>query len=259
LGGKGSPMLVKLERLSFEEHGLVLCYPKPSKTEFENRLGELRQLGVEALEFSGGKLVGRLHVLGKGNSALIVKAWIEGGRFALKVRRMDSGKPDVSHEAELTRAANRVNVGPRLHASTLNMLLMELVEGLSLPAWLSLSGGKPPRREEVSSFLSKVLWQCRRLDEAGIDHGELSRASKHIIVRMDGEPCILDFEKASLKRRPSNVTSLTQFFLLKGVIAERVTGILGAISREGLIGRLRDYKANPSNKSFQNILNLIGC
>jgi putative serine/threonine protein kinase len=252
-------MLVKLERLSFEEHGLVLCYPKPSRGEFEARLSELRQLGVEALEFSGVKLIGKLHVLGKGNSALIVKAWAGGKKFALKVRRLDSGKPDMAHEAELTRAANRVNVGPRLQASTSNMLLMELVEGLSLPVWLGLSGGKPPRKEEVSKFLSKVLWQCRRLDEAGIDHGELSRASKHVIVRMDGEPCILDFEKASLKRRPSNVTSLTQFFLLKGVIAERVTGILGAISREGLIGRLRDYKVNPSNKSFQNILNLIGC
>jgi len=252
-------MLVKLERLSFEEHGLVLCYPKPSRGEFEARLSELRQLGVEALEFSGGKLVGRLHVLGKGNSALIVKAWARGERFALKVRRLDSGKPDVAHEAELTRAANRVNVGPRLHASTLNMLLMELVEGLSLPAWLGLPGGKPPGREEVSSFLSKALWQCRRLDEAGIDHGELSRASKHIIVRRNCEPCIIDFEKASLKRRPSNVTSLTQFFLLKGAVASRITEVLGFISREDLIRRLRDYKVNPSNESFKSILSLIGC
>jgi len=250
-------MLVRLEQLNFKEHGLVLCYPRPSKAEFEVRLKELHQLGVEALEFSGGKLIGRLQVLGKGNSALILTAWAGGEKFALKVRRIDSGKPDVSHEAQLTRAANEVGVGPKLYASTRNMLLMELIEGLNLLKWLGLPNGKPPRKGEVLGFLSNILWQCKRMDAAGIDHGELSRALKHVVIKRDGKPCILDFEKASLRRRPSNVTSLTQFLLLKGMIASKITQILGPLNKQDLIRRLKDYKANPLDENFQKILSFL--
>ena len=43
---------------------------------------ELKELGVEALEFSGGKLLGKLQVLGKGNSAVILKAYKGLEKFA---------------------------------------------------------------------------------------------------------------------------------------------------------------------------------
>ena len=246
-------MIVRVEDLNFKEHGLALCYPRPKPKEFEDRLGELKALGVEALEFSGKKLIGRLQVLGKGTSALILIARRGEERFALKVRRVDSGKPDVSHEAELTMLANRVGVGPKLYGSTKNMLLMELVDGLTLWEWFGRLENADVR---VRRLLTEILRQCRRLDEAGIDHGELSRAHKHVLVRAGDIPCILDFEKASVRRRPANVTSIAQFLLIKGWTAAKIGETL-KVDRGELLKRLKAYKAYPSEENFRKILSLI--
>ena len=248
---------VKLEDLTFEEHGFLLCYPKPSPEEFEQRLRELEELGVEALELSGGKQLGKFQVLGKGTSALVLKALKGGERFALKVRRVDAGRPSLLKEAELTLKANQVKVGPKLHAFTVNMLLLELVEGELFLEWLRRLEAKPEHRRLALNFLSELLLQCRRLDQVGIDHGELSRASKHVLVR-GVSPVILDFGKASVERRPANVTAITQFLVVKRAASLELERILGVSwPREKVFQALREYKFNPSEEAFQRVLRLF--
>jgi len=249
--------IVQVDKLSYEGYGFILCYPKPSPEEFSRRVLELKSLGVEALDFSGGKQVYGFQVLGKGTSAIILKALKDGKPYALKVRRMDSGKPNMRHEAELTRAANKVGVGPTLYASTENMLLMELVEGANFTEWLLRLNESEKGRLTLSTLIRRLLEHCRRLDEAGIDHGELSRASKHIIVRGNLDPCILDFEKASLKRRVANVTSIVQFLFIKGKLAEKVQRILGEKDRSLLIGYLKRYKESLSGEDFREMLSFL--
>jgi putative serine/threonine protein kinase len=249
--------LIQVEKLSFEDYGFILCYPRPSLEEFNRRILELKSLGVETLDFSGGKKVGDFQVLGKGTSAIIIKAFKDGKCYALKIRRIDSGKPNMRHEAELTKSANNVGVGPILEASTENILLMEFVEGESFIDWLWKLGENQENKISLLAFLHRLFRQCRILDLAGIDHGELSRASKHIIVQRTLEPCILDFEKASLKRRVANVTSIAQFLFLKGKVAEKIQKILGRKDESMIIRRLRSYKNSFSEDDFQLMLNLL--
>jgi putative serine/threonine protein kinase len=249
--------LLPLEEVKLEHHGLLLCYPAPERKEFEKRLRELEKLGIRCLELAGSKRVHPFSILGKGYSSLVVAAVRRDGlRCALKIRRLDSGKPDLGHEATMHSAANRVGVGPRLYGFTENILSMELVEGVHLPEWLTAVEEKG-KRDAVKKVLKETLTQCRSLDKAGLDHGELSLASKHILISREDRPYLIDFEKSSLRRRPANVTALCHFLFLGGATAERIAALMGRISREALRELLRRYKAELDDGAFEKLLSAL--
>jgi len=244
---------VSLDRLLGEGYGPVLCYPRYEEEEARRRVGELRGLGVEALVFAGGKRVIEVPVLGKGCVGIVLEAQTVGGRAALKIRRVDADRAGMRREAEMLEVANRVGVGPRLLGVTENCLLMEFVEGRLLPRWLEDIQGRGSR-SRVRRVLRALLEQCRRLDEAGLDHGELSHAPKHVIVDADDRPWIVDFETASVARRASNVTSICQYLFLGGQIGGTVRRRGGKIDREEVIQALREYKRGRTSESFRRVL-----
>jgi len=247
--------VVKLESLKDEPYCWVICYPRYSPDELERRLQEMRTLGVKAIEFSGVRFVLNIPVLGKGCVGIVVAAHTEKGKVALKIRRTDANRENMKREAEMLRLANSVGVGPRLFGITENILMMEFVEGTLLPEWVeTLSGEDRVVKERIRKVLKEVLEQSRRLDKIGLDHGELSRASRHIMVGPNEEVYILDFETASTKRRTSNVTSVSQFLFVKGDVAEAVTKRIGRVRREELISALRAYKRSKSNEAFEELL-----
>jgi putative serine/threonine protein kinase len=231
----------------------VLCYPKYSASELIKRLRELRSLGVNVIEFAGDKSVFNTLILGKGHTGVVVIAHRYGERFALKIRRIDSGKVEMKREAEMLKKANDVGVGPRLVDSTENLILMELLEGVLLPQWLESLKNKGAE-SRIRLVLLEVLEQCWRLDEAAIDHGELSRAPKHIIVDQKGSPHIVDFENSSLSRRSSNVTSVCSYLFLASHAASEIREMLGEIHMDALIKILRDYKRERTREKFGAIL-----
>ena len=243
--------MVSLRVLSEKEHKL-LCYPRLEQAELEKRLKELKRLGVKALEFTGEKSVFGLPVLGKGCVGIVVLAHTDSGKAALKIRRVDADRKEMSHEAEMLTKANATNVGPEMFQTSENFLLMELIDGTHFPEWLESLKEKEVLR--VRLVLRDVLEQCYRLDEAGLDHGELSNASKHILVDARDQPFLVDFETASTSRRVSNVTSVCQYLLLGSQIADKVTKKLGMVDSELLIQKLRAYKRERIRKNFEEIL-----
>jgi len=244
---------VSLERLLDERYASVLCYPRYSADEAARRIGELRRLGVEALEFVGEKTAFTLRVLGKGCVGLVVIAHTETGRVALKIRRVDADRKGMEHEARMLTKANSIGIGPRLVGLDEDFLLMEYVEGLLLPEWLASLKGRGSRAR-IRKVLRDVLEQCWKLDEAGLDHGELSRAPKHIIIDKEDHARIMDFETASIMRRRSNVTSICQFLFIGSQLAKMVRRRLGEIDNDALISTLRDYKLKRTNQGFVRIL-----
>lgn len=245
--------VLPLEKLRYEPASLILCYPKVSHDELDKRIMELGNLGISAIEFTGEKRVLNMPVLGKGCVGLVVKAHLGSQRAALKIRRVDADRNMMLHEAQMLRVANSVNVGPRLIDASENFLIMQLIEGSLLPKWLSGVVGK----ELLSMVLMDLLEQCWRLDMIHLDHGELSHAPKHIIVDTCNKPFIVDFETASLNRKPSNVTSLAQFLFVGGALAEKVTGILDLGDKKAVIEALRRYKADQNRRNFEKILKSV--
>jgi putative serine/threonine protein kinase len=220
--------------------------------EVESRLLELKKLGVTAVEFAGNCLAARVPVLGKGYTGVVVIAYVgEQERFALKIRRIDSGVKDFFHESDMLQKANKVEVGPRFVAGSKNFLLSQLVDGDLLVDWLTIH--KKP--DVFRSVLGDVLEQCWRLDRAGLDHGELSNAYKHLLVDKNGKVFIVDFETASIKRKVLNVTSVCHHLFVKEKAMSRlIWEVLGEKDINQICAVLRNYKKGCYRNSFEALL-----
>jgi putative serine/threonine protein kinase len=242
-----------IEQLAEEPYASIICYPRPTKAEFNRRLKELRKLGITSLEFLGKKQVLNLNVLGKGCVGIVIAAYRGREKIALKVRRMDADRSRMQHEAEMLEKANSSQVGPKMLGVSKNFLLMQFIDGHLLPAWLE----NARTNTQVRKALREVLRQCRRLDAVGLDHGELSHAPKHVIVNRNDRPCIVDFETASVNRKPANVTSVCQFLFISG-IAEEIAERTGKRDRNAIIDALRSYKKRKDDPSFENLLKVCG-
>lgn len=242
-----------LKGLLKERYGQVICYPRYDIKELKRRIKELKAVGVKALEFTGEKRAFDVPVLGKGCVGIVVAAQTDKEKIALKIRRTDAGRAGMQREAEMLRRANAVGVGPNLLNATGNFLLMEFIEGKLLPRWIEELGGRGAKAR-MRRVHQAILEQCWGLDEAGLDHGELSRAPKHIIVGEGDRPRIVDFETASVARRVSNVTSICQYLFIGSQVARTIERKFWKVDQGELIRALRRYKQGRTRENFNKIL-----
>jgi len=249
-------VLVPLENLAKKPYRDLVAYPNPSDESVESRIRQLKNLGVEGLEFEGPLRMGKLSVLGKGVVGLVFRGIADNRRVAVKIRRTDSRRRGMIHEASMMRAANKAGIGPECLGSSEDVLEMQFLEGQRLPLWISSLKGRG-RKARVKSTVKALLEQCVTLDAYGLDHGELSRAHKNVLVTEGDDPWILDYESASLMRRVNNFTSLAQYILLSGRFSRKVVRILGRIDREELVKYLRLYKAGRTNDAFESTLKML--
>ena len=248
-----SPIIVPIEELNTQPYATILCFPNPNQQELQSRLQELRSLGVSALEFLGeASLFGvKVPVLGKGFVGIVAIAHLNEQRVAVKIRRVDADRTDLFHEAAMIAKANTVNVAPKLVASSKNFLVMKLIEGDLLPNWLKTH----TEEAKIMQVLKEVLEQCYKLDEAGLDHGELSKAPKHLLVDKAENVFIVDFETASIERHVSNVTAVCQYLFAGNSSASKIlTEIFGERNRLDFIDALRAYKRNRNRENFKNLV-----
>lgn len=245
---------VPLEHLTRMCYARVICYPKPNLDSLRRRIDQIKELGLEAIEFTGGKVVNDRFVLGKGCVSVVVIGLRKRKRFALKILRTDSGRESTEHEVGMQEIANTVGVGPMLYGHGRDVILMELIKGTHFPDWLKSEGLRDVRTTRRT--LRELLEKCWRLDSVGLDHGELSRAPKHIIVDKAGNPRFVDFETSSNVRRVGNVTSIAQYLFIRGEIARIIQGVVGKIEREELVAALRAYKARGTRQDLERIIDV---
>ena len=250
------PTIVPIERLIQEPYASVMCFPTYNEAELQSRLQELQSHGVSALEFSGSASVFGVGVpvLGKGFVGIVVIAHLNGQRVAVKIRRADADRADLLHESVMLSKANSTDVGPKLIAASKNFLLMQLIEGDLLPNWLKTNREKTL----VKLVLRQVLEQCFRLDQAGLDHGELSKAPKHLLVDKTEKVFIVDFETSSVERRVANVTAVCQYLFGGNSSAAKILDeIFGEKDRLELIDVLKVYKKNKTRENFEGLLDFF--
>jgi putative serine/threonine protein kinase len=253
--------------LTKKEHGAVLCYPGTDLSTFDKRIKQLHRIGVEELIFEGGSKVGRLGIIGRGCVSIVVKARLETEKeiVALKIRRADANRIDVKRDYELQRFANSFGVGPKAIGATEDLFAMQFIDGVRLGRWCQ-SLKTRTSKQYTQALIRDSLEQCFRLDSKGLDHGELSNPTKHILIRNGSakpSTVIIDYESASASRRVSNVTAVAQFFLLGGWQSEKVRKILNrnrnsGISSRKIIDLLSSYKRTRDASNFEKFLSYIG-
>jgi putative serine/threonine protein kinase len=238
------------EELDIRSSKLVplILYPRFSESEYKDRIVEMESLGITSIILDGKTMVNSAHIAGKGCVGLVVKAKSGSKVFALKIRRTDADRKTMDNEAHFHKIANSVGVGPSLQGHTKNLIAMEFVAGKNIIDWVENAA-----KSKMCTVATAILEQCFSLDRAGLDHGELNRLARHVIV--SDRSYIIDFESASTTRKTCNVTAAAQSMFLYGIVANRVKKILaGNIDRDKVIHALRTYKHSHTRANFEGVL-----
>ena len=211
---------ISIKKFADEPYSKILGYPKATRRQIRSRINELEKLKIKSISLTGPTTLGKLAILGKGYVGVVVLAKKGSKQVALKIRRTDSQRNGMKNEAILLKLVNSVNVGPKMLVASKNFLVMEYLEGIKIIEWVNTLKGKGSVKK-LKSTIRKILEDCYRLDQIGFDHGELSNISKHVIVGKT-KSTLIDFESSSTKRRPSNVTSVTQAIFIGSGIAKKL-------------------------------------
>ncbi|MCV0410727.1 RIO1 family regulatory kinase/ATPase [Nitrosopumilus sp.] len=246
---------ISIKKFSDEPYSKILGYPKATSRQIKLRINELEKLKIKSISFVGPTTIGSLSILGKGYVGVVVLAKKNNKLVALKIRRTDSQRKEMKNEADLLKLVNSVNVGPKMLVASKNFLVMEYLEGVKISDWVYLLKGVGSAKK-LKSTIRKILEDCYRLDQLGFDHGELSNISKHVIVSKT-KSTLIDFESASTKRRPSNVTSITQAFFIGSGIAKKAQKIYKNSSKDQIISALKQYKQEKTRESFERLLKTL--
>lgn len=116
---------------------------------------------------------------------------------ALKIRRTDSPKEGLEIEAKIQLMAYPVS--PRVYDFGKNFILMEFIKGRHIT------------RQDLH-VLPALVVRAWELEMAKVEHKELSRPWKNVVLKEDGTVVILDYDSASVKESPKNVTSVLSAF-----------------------------------------------
>jgi len=246
---------ISIKKFADEPYSNILGYPKATSRQIKSRINELEKLKIKSISFTGSTTLGNLAVLGKGYVGVVVLAKKGSKQVALKIRRTDSQRNQMKNEAIFLKLANSVNVGPKVYVVSRNFLVMEYLEGIDIRKWVNALKGKGSAKK-LKSTIKKILEDCFRLDQIGFDHGELSNVSKHVIVGKT-RSTLIDFESSSTKRRPSNVTSVTQAIFIGSGIAKKTQKIYKNPPKEKIIKVLKQYKQEKTLVNFEKLLKIL--
>ena len=246
---------ISIKKFTNEPYSKILGYPRATSRQIRSRINELEKLKIKSISLTGPTTLGKLAILGKGYVGVVVLAKKGNKQVALKIRRTDSQRKEMKNEANLLKLVNSVSVGPKMFDASKNFLVMEYLEGIKISEWiLALKGSDSAKK--LKSTIRHILEDCYRLDQIGFDHGELSNISKHVIVG-ETKSTLIDFESSSTKRRPSNVTSVTQAIFIGSGIAKKTQKIYKNPPKEEIISVLKQYKQEKTQESFDKLLKIL--
>ena len=245
---------VQISKITEPPYSNIWVYPKGTNAQIKSRIKELKDLGVESISFQGKLEIGTISILGKGYVGIVVLGKIGRKKVAVKIRRNDSSRKNLKKEAELLKIINKHKIGPKLVASSKNFLVMEYLDGEKIGDWV---GGlkKKESSSQLKLIIKKVLEDCYRLDRIGLDHGELSNLTKHVIIGK--KITIIDFESSSMDRKVSNVTSATQALCIGSGISKIIGHVYKIPKKQKMITVLRRYKHEETRESFENLLSVL--
>ena len=246
---------ISIKKFTEEPHSKILGYPNATNRQIKSRIIELEKLKIKSICLTGSTTIGNLEILGKGYVGVVVLVKRGNKEVALKIRRTDSQRENMKNESVLLKLVNSVNVGPKIIDVSKNFLVMEYIEGEKFSNWIEMLKG-PGSVKQLKSTIKNVLEDCYKLDQIGFDHGELSNISKHVIVGKN-KVTLIDFESSSTKRRPSNVTSITQAFFIGSGIAKLAQKIYKNSSKEKIIDALKSYKQEKTRDNFEKLLKIL--
>lgn len=231
----------------------ILCYPYLECGFFEDRLTLLKERGFTHL-VEKGFLFLKYRILGKGYSSISVLSVNDHyGLGFLKIRRLDSRRGSLEMEGFFLDYFEKFGFVPRVFNYTREFVFMTYLEDCT-PLDEIVRGAQRGAygMEHLMRVFSKTLYSLHIADLHGVDHTELNRPTGHIYLCVDNVK-IIDWESATLRPKPSNVSSLISYILFRSPLTGRVSSKV----RDEVLGLVREYKRKLSIKILREIIKLL--
>ena len=233
----------------------ILSYPKNDEEIARERFNTLVKHGLEAFILEGPIKMGRVSFLGKGTNSLVIKAIFKKHIIAIKILRLDASRKNLLNEVKLLLRLKETGIVPRVIVFSDWFIIEEFIEGVLIGDFLQKDIYSYDKRE-INQLIADILSKSYTLDQLGIDHGELSRADRHIIITDSLKSIIIDFESASESRKPKNITTICHYLFVKSQAAEYLR-LLYNINLEDLNNVLKSYKRNITPEKFRLLMNYL--
>ncbi|HIP43293.1 MAG TPA: hypothetical protein EYG91_05280, partial [Aquifex aeolicus] len=87
-------------------------------------------------------------------------------------------------------------------------------------------------KEDKKKVLKSVLEKAYFLDKLGINRDEFSNIRKNVLIDSEGEVYVIDFDRGTFKKNPSNVRQFLQFLRREGFMSQEWAIDLGKRYKE---------------------------
>jgi len=214
-----------------------ICYPTTSTKKCIEIKQEIKNIGLELTNFIFYK---------KGTDSIILLN--KKNYTILKISRTDANI-DLSNEGEILfiimKQHKNMRMAPNVYLYSRNLILMEYIKGQLIDEVINKRDFK-----NIKKIICPTVKKAFLLDMLHIDHGELSRLYKHLIITNDNEPVFIDFGRGSRFRKTRNLSSVISFFYnlnLKFEIETNIENPLMLPNKGELLFLLKKYKKNKED------------
>lgn len=233
----------------------ILSYPNYNEDIAGERFRSLIDTGLKGLLIEGEMKIGDISFIGKGTNSLVIKGLFKDNVVIIKILRLDASRDSLIHEAEILTDLEETGIAPKIIASSNWFIIEEFIDGVLIRDFLQ-KDIYSYRKSEIDLLIRDILTKSHELDQLGIDHGELNRADKHVIITDKLKSKIIDFESASKLRRPKNLTSISHYLFVRSYSAEYLR-ILYDINLNNLNNILKRYKTDFSAENFMEYMKYL--
>jgi len=171
---------------------------------------------ITLLENKLPKSCTNIELFARGKRGVIFKAESNNKIVIIKVPRPNSDALSTTVlEARYLEKANELNIGPRLYSFSDDYVVMEFIDGVLIKDFFR---DESILAEKIFFVLTHIFNQLVDLDKVGINKFELTNPYKHIIIKQNFEPVLIDFERARHTIRVKNVTQFSEYLTSKTIL-----------------------------------------
>ena len=245
-----------MPRLNTEDFCRILKLYKYDIDTCKELFRKVKEAGIDYFFNYGSRgIYDNLRVVGAGFTGVLMLASSTKGIVLVKILRKDSRRNSMLYECSILKKASSLGVSPRVYSCDEKYIVMEYIDGFSLAEYIK-SFDKLKPIYDLRITLRSIIYKTFLLDRHRIDHGELSRPYKHVLVSPKGV-FIIDFDSASMSRTPRNLTSiLGGLFFRQNKISKTIISVLQITSNclKEVSAVIRAYKKHVDFNIVEEIM-----
>ncbi len=170
-----------------------------------------------------------LEKVAEGWRGVVYRGRWRGKEVAVKVAKRPEAEEAVRKEAEILEALKGREGYPQIILKGADFFVYEFIKGKRLRD-LDLSP------EEKKRIYAVLLEKAYELDRLGIRRDEFSYVEKNVLVDEEGKVYVIDFDRGSFSKRPSNLTQFLQLLVREGFLSREEAVKLGKRYRKDMEG-----------------------